>query len=352
MSNTDFAQLLANSEGLTEQFKTDASQLFEQAVETRVGELINEKLAAAVDKALAEQLADRLEDQRKELAEQLAEKASEFVEEELADRLEDQRKELAEQLAEKASVFVEEELADRVEEKRKEIVEEFSVKFNTLIEEKEQLEEQVESRAAELCAEKVGELRDRLAGYADYVAEKYVTDNTDSIVEQTKVTVADGILESIRDVLAHYGVGATEAAEGLQQQIDKLTAERDQAYENLAEAVEAKFDLERQLTEQNKNIAFDHLTESLTDLDRNRIKTLVENDGSDLETFKSRVKTLAESFAVETNKQSAPAVSTVNVVTESAPVESKEQNKVIEESVDPDVDFFFRALNAGKGDHY
>lgn len=343
MSTTDFAQLLANSEGLTEQFKTDASQLFEQAVETRVGELINEKLAAAVDKALAEQLADRLEDQKKELAEQLAEKAS---------------------------VFVEEELADRVEEKRKEIAEEFSAKFDALIEEKEALEqqldesnqihkdhitaleEQIESRAAELCAEKVGELRDRLAGYADYVAEKYVTDNTDSIVEQTKVTVADGILESIRDVFARYGVGATEAAEGLQQQIDKLTAERDQAYENLAEAVEAKFDLERQLTEQNKNIAFDRLTESLTDLDRNRIKTLVENDGSDLETFKSRVKTLVESFTVETNKESAPAVSTVNVVTESAPAERKEQSKVIEESVDPDVDFFFRALNAGKGDHY
>lgn len=343
MSTTDFAQLLANSEGLTEQFKTDASQLFEQAVETRVGELINEKLAAAVDKALAEQLADRLEDQKKELAEQLAEKAS---------------------------AFVEEELADRVEEKRKEIAEEFSAKFDALIEEKEELEqkldesahmhedkiaaleEQMESRAAELCAEKVGELRDRLAGYADYVAEKYVTDNTDSIVEQTKVTVADGILESIRDVFAHYGVGATEAAEGLQQQIDKLTAERDQAYENLAEAVEAKFELERQLTEQNKNIAFDRLTESLTDLDRNRIKTLVENDGSDLETFKSRVKTLVESFTVETNKESAPAVSTVNVVTESAPTERKEENKVIEESVDPDVDFFFRALNAGKGDHY
>ena len=56
MSNSDFVNLLESSEGLTEQFKTSASQLFEQAVDTKVESIINE----------------RLEKQKKELAEEAA----------------------------------------------------------------------------------------------------------------------------------------------------------------------------------------------------------------------------------------------------------------------------------------
>ena len=44
MSNAEFAQLLESSEGLTEQFKSEASKMFESAVDAKVETMLAEQL--------------------------------------------------------------------------------------------------------------------------------------------------------------------------------------------------------------------------------------------------------------------------------------------------------------------
>lgn len=345
MSNSDFAQLLENSEGLTEQFKTNASQLFEQAVEARVTEETEKRVSEAVEQAIAEQLEQRLADQKKELAEQVADAAESFVDEEIEKRAAEIRESVTAEFTEKFNQLVEEKTT--LEQKLTDAEAAHEA-------EKEKLHEAMEASAADLAVEKVAELREKLASYADYVAEQYVANHNDEIVSESKVWLADGILESVRNLFAQYGIGAEEADESYANQITKLTEERDTAYAELAEAIEAKFDLEKQLTESKKAEAFEDLTEGLTDIDRERVKSLMEGDSSNIETFKARVKTLAESFVSAAEKESAPAVSTVNVVTESAPAEpgKEEQKQPLNENVDPEVDYFVRMLQAGRGDRY
>lgn len=362
MSNNDFAQLLESAEGLTEQFKSSASQLFESAVAARAQAIADEKIEQAVTEALKVKLDEALEDQKVKLAAELAEKSTEFVEQEVADREKALRESITAEFTNKFNELVEknemlgEELKNATELHENALAEataKFDADRAVFNETISALQESVESRAAEIAMENVSALRDRLAGYADYIAEKYADEHKDAVVTESKSIVADGILESIRGVLAQYGLGAAEGRDAFDAQIAKLTEERDQAYSNLAEAIEAKFELERKLEENVKNDAFNEITEDLTDLDRERVHALVENDTSDVETFKKRVKMLAESFVAETRKEHTPAVSTVNVVTEAPVVEKVEQTeKVLEETVDPDVAFFVNALNAGKADHY
>lgn len=338
MSNSDFAQLLESSEGLTEQFKNNASQLFEQAVESRANELVKEQLEAVVK--------GREDEIRESVAKEYSDKYQWMVEtnEQLTQSLAEQTEKCEAELkakdeeCEKVKAECDKKVAEKVEECDKKV---------------KDLEESIEKRAAEASVEKVQALRDRLAGYADYVAEQYVAANKDAIVSESKKIVADGILESVRNVLAQYGLGAAEGKEAFEAEIAKLTEERDAAYSNLAEAVEAKFEVEQKLNEQLKKEAFESITEGLTEVDRQRVRSLVAEDTSDLDTFKGRVKTLTESFAKSAAKEPAPAVSAVNVVTESAPKEPEQEKKVIaEDHVDRDVAFFVNALSSGKADHY
>lgn len=343
MSNSDFAQLLESSEGLTEQFKTSASQLFEQAVETRVNEEVEKRVSAAVEQAINEQLEQHLDQQKKELAEQVATAAEGFVNEEVEKRAAEIRESVTAEFTEKFNELIEQKEQIQAE------CDELKAKHE---EEREVVEEAAQAYAADLAAEKVVELREKLASYADYVAEQYVADHHDDVVAESKVWLADGILESVRNLFAQYGIGAEEADESYANQIAKLTEERDNAYAELAEAVEAKFEIEKQLTESKKADAFEELTEGLAETDKARVKALMEGDASSFDTFKARVKTLAETFIQSGEKETAPAVSTVNVVTESFPAIKEEPKQVINEHVDPDVDYIARMLAAGRGDHY
>lgn len=343
MSNSDFAQLLESSEGLTEQFKTSASQLFEQAVETRVNEEVEKRVSAAVEQAINEQLEQRLDQQKKELAEQVADAAEGFVNEEVEKRAAEIRESVTAEFTEKFNELIE------AKEQIQAECDELKAKHE---EEKEVVEEAAQAYAADLAAEKVAELREKLASYADYVAEQYVAEHQEQAIAESKVWLADGILESVRNLFAQYGIGAEEADESYANQIAKLTEERDNAYAELAEAVEAKFEIEKQLTEAKKADAFDQLTEGLAETDKARVKALMEGDASNLDTFKARVKTLAETFIQSGEKETAPAVSTVNVVTESVPATKEEPKQTLNENVDPDVDYIARMLAAGRGDHY
>jgi DNA repair exonuclease SbcCD ATPase subunit len=339
MSNSDFVNLLESSEGLTEQFKTSASQLFEQAVDTKVESIINE----------------RLEEQKKELAEEAATYTHEYTAGKIQEALETQKQELAEEAAEFVRTYSDTKVTEAVDA----LKEEYSVRLDEVIAEKMDLQEQLEKlderfedavnyEAAKLAESEVKDMREKLAAYTDYVAEQFVNEHRDMIVNESKVWMAEGIMESVRNLFAEYGIGAEEADQCYESKIAKLTKERDEAYEQLAEAVEAKFDAERKLEESARKDAFDELTASCTEIDRQRIAKLMEDDSSSLDQYREKVKTLAESMVTSVK----PVVgSPVNVVSSTAPKAPVEE-KTIAEDVDPEVAYLAKILESGKARHY
>lgn len=323
MSNAEFAQLLESSEGLTEQFKSEASKMFESAVDAKVETM----------------LAEQLEQHRKAIAEEMANHHAELLEE----QIEEQKKVIAESI--KGEYLAEmEKMSEKIAELEGEIEEE---KEKCEQAEKEH-EEKLNEAAAQLASEKLDELTDRLVSYADYIAEQYVESHEQQIEESAKVFLAEGILDSVRSTFAKFGFAPVEAHEHFESKLAEISRERDDAFAQLAEAVEAKFDLEHQIEESKKATALAVISEGMSDTERSKLVELMEGDTGSVEQFSERARILAESL--RELGDDALDLGVENIITESVPEEpaKKPVEKKIEESVDPDVAFFLAALEANK----
>lgn len=323
MSNAEFAQLLESSEGLTEQFKSEASKMFESAVDAKVETM----------------LAEQLEQHREAIAEEMANHHAELLEE----QIEEQKKVIAESI--KGDYLAEmEKMSEKIAELEGEIEEE---KEKCEQAEKEH-EEKLNEAAAQLASEKLDELTDRLVSYADYIAEQYVESHEQQIEESAKVFLAEGILDSVRSTFAKFGFAPVEAHEHFESKLAEISRERDDAFAQLAEAVEAKFDLEHQIEESKKATALAVISEGMSDTERSKLVELMEGDTGSVEQFSERARILAESL--RELGDDALDLGVENIITESVPEEPAEKpvEKKIEESVDPDVAFFLAALEANK----
>lgn len=323
MSNAEFAQLLESSEGLTEQFKSEASKMFESAVDAKVETM----------------LAEQLEQHREAIAEEMANHHAELLEE----QIEEQKKVIAESI--KGEYLAEmEKMSEKIADLEGEIEEE---KEKCEQVEKEH-EEKLNEAAAQLASEKLDELTDRLVSYADYIAEQYVESHEQQIEESAKVFLAEGILDSVRSTFAKFGFAPVEAHEHFESKLAEISRERDDAFAQLAEAVEAKFDLEHQIEESKKATALAVISEGMSDTERSKLVELMEGDTGSVEQFSERARILAESL--RELGDDALDLGVENIITESVPEEPAEKpvEKKIEESVDPDVAFFLAALEANK----
>ena len=323
MSNAEFAQLLESSEGLTEQFKSEASKMFESAVDAKVETM----------------LAEQLEQHREVIAKEMANHHAELLEE----QIEEQKKVIAESI--KGEYLAEmEKMSEKIAELEGEIEEE---KEKCEQAEKEH-EEKLNEAAAQLASEKLDELTDRLVSYADYIAEQYVESHEQQIEESAKVFLAEGILDSVRSTFAKFGFAPVEAHEHFESKLAEISRERDDAFAQLAEAVEAKFDLEHQIEESKKATALAVISEGMSDAERSKLVELMEGDTGSVEQFSERARILAESL--HEFGDDALDLGVENIITESVPEEPAEKpvEKKIEESVDPDVAFFLAALEANK----
>lgn len=323
MSNAEFAQLLESSEGLTEQFKSEASKMFESAVDAKVETM----------------LVEQLEQHREAIAEEMANHHAELLEE----QIEEQKKVIVESI--KGEYLAEmEKMSEKIAELEGEIEEE---KEKCEQAEKEH-EEKLNEAAAQLASEKLDELTDRLVSYADYIAEQYVESHEQQIEESAKVFLAEGILDSVRSTFAKFGFAPVEAHEHFESKLAEISRERDDAFAQLAEAVEAKFDLEHQIEESKKATALAVISEGMSDTERSKLVELMEGDTGSVEQFSERARILAESL--RELGDDALDLGVENIITESVPEEPAEKpvEKKIEESVDPDVAFFLAALEANK----
>ena len=382
MPNIEFTRLLESSEGLTDGFKAEASTLFESAVNEAVEAVIAEKLdeckkqcAEEAAKTLNEQVESKVAEQveicKKQCADEAAAMINEQVEQQLQARIDEQMDSLYKQAAEHGAKVIREHIENAKTDLSKSLNEQYAAKYETLLSEAEaaknelaeattkyettvrELSESVEKLAAEKAAKELEPICEKLTSYADYVAEQYVSSREQQIVSETKAYIGQCIIDRVKGLFEELGAEIPAGSEALEKQIADLTEERNQAYSDLAESIEARQQLENQLFESRKATALAVISEGMVESDRAKLVKLMEGVTGDLETFTSRAKILAESICSPAEKSEPKlTITEAAVVTDKAPTVTEpvaaEKREVLTEqhktSEDHEMDYIFASL--------
>lgn len=382
MPNIEFTRLLESSEGLTDGFKAEASTLFESAVNEAVEAVIAEKLdeckkqcAEEAAKTLNEQVESKVAEQveicKKQCADEAAAMINEQVEQQLQARIDEQMDSLYKQAAEHGAKVIREHIENAKTDLSKSLNEQYAAKYETLLSEAEaakselaeattkyettvrELSESVEKLAAEKAAKELEPICEKLTSYADYVAEQYVSSREQQIVSETKAYIGQCIIDRVKGLFEELGAEIPAGSEALEKQIADLTEERDQAYSDLAESIEARQQLENQLFESRKATALAVISEGMVESDRAKLVKLMEGVTGDLETFTSRAKILAESICSPAEKSEPKlTITEAAVVTDKAPTVTEPaaaaKREVLTEQYkkpeDREVDYIFASL--------
>lgn len=310
-----FKQLLESAEGLTEEFKSAAAPLFEEAVKEMVD---HEK--------------QKLEENFKEAIEEKTKEIQESVKQSYIDEL----KEAADKIAE----------------------------FELTISENEQLYndqlkmigEQVETLAAEKSKEAEEALSEKVDEYLGYCVEQFFEEHKEEVLKARESHIAEHFMAGIKSMFETFNMTEPTAEKMYEDKISALEAKleeqaknTDEAYTKLAEELQRGMDFKLQIEQLEKEKIVRDITESMTDTQKERFAIVLESIDVPFAEYESKVRALAEEFATEESQVKVkPVIETVNIVSDSKPIveEQKEEKKVVvEEHVDPMVAYFAAALN-------
>lgn len=310
-----FKQLLESAEGLTEEFKSAAAPLFEEAVKEMVD---HEK--------------QKLEENFKEAIEEKTKEIQESVKQSYIDEL----KEAADKIAE----------------------------FELTISENEQLYndqlkmigEQVETLAAEKSKEAEEALSEKVDEYLGYCVEQFFEEHKEEVLKARESHIAEHFMAGIKSMFETFNMTEPTAEKMYEDKISALEAKleeqaknTDEAYTKLAEELQRGMDFKLQIEQLEKEKIVRDITESMTDTQKERFAIVLESIDVPFAEYEAKVRALAEEFATEESQVKVkPVIETVNIVSDSKPIveEQKEEKKVVvEEHVDPMVAYFAAALN-------
>lgn len=159
--------------------------------------------------------------------------------------------------------------------------------------------ESMKRQVAREVAKQVKTLSERATSYVDYVAEQYTKNRQDVIKESSKVLLAEGVLNSVKKLFETYGFSLKEGDRVLKDELRKTKSELKEAYEKLGNVLDSKQELNNRFNQLSCKVAFDQLTEGLSEIDKNRISRLVRGDSCDVKEYRSKVKTLVENLQTE-----------------------------------------------------
>lgn len=182
----------------------------------------------------------------------------------------------------------------------------------------ESLEEEFEGRLTESVNEAMEDIVENLDSYLDYIVTEWMEENAVAIESGVKVEMAETFMDGLKELFAEHNVEVDEESidvvSGLE---DKLSESEEKANSAIAKTIE----LTEEVNSLKAEKVFDEVCEDLTTSQRERMRILSEKlDDADLDSFKTDLSTLKESFF----KKEAP------VVTE----EVEEENEILTEDND------------------
>jgi len=158
----------------------------------------------------------------------------------------------------------------------------------------EELEEQFQAQLAESVSEAMEEVVENLDNYLDYIVSEWMEENKVAIEAGIKVEMAESLMEGLKDLFAEHNIDIDEetidVVVGLEEEVEEVKEEANKA-------INENIELKEEIAYLRATIAFGEISEGLTTSQVERLRVLSEKlDVSDLDSYKSDLSTLKESF--------------------------------------------------------
>jgi len=162
---------------------------------------------------------------------------------------------------------------------------------------REQIETEVETEMAEQVSSMTEELIEKVDSYLDYVIENWMKENEVAIESNLKVQVAESLINNIKGLVESHNIEITE------EEVDAIEESRrdlEEAVERYNELAEEVMNVRREKAKLEREIAFRTVTEGLTDVQVERLRTLSEGISyEDTRDYASKLETIKESYFTE-----------------------------------------------------
>jgi hypothetical protein len=184
-----------------------------------------------------------------------------------------------------------------------ELSEEFMEKTSTLFEaavnnrvavEMENIQEKLDEEIEKQVTESIDELHENISNYMDYVVEKWMEENTLVIESEMKSEVTEGFIEGLKSLFAEHYVDVPEDKVDL---VSSLSEELENTISALEESENQRIHLESLVKEAEVEVAFDDVTEGLTDTEIEKLKTLSEGLEYDtIEEYEEKLNVIKDQY--------------------------------------------------------
>jgi hypothetical protein len=207
-----------------------------------------------------------------------------------------------------------------------------------VVAEKQAIQEEFESQLDEQVEKAVDELVEKVDTYLDFVVEQWMSDNAVEIESNFKVEVAESLLDSIKGLVAEHNI---ELDEEQADHISEIEAKMEDTAEKYNATVEELIAVREEKESLERQIAFQKISEGLTDTQAEKLKVLSEGVSFEsTEEYATKVDAIKENYFTESAETTAVADET-EFLEESTEEQTQDAQTEI---VDPSVDYYAKAL--------
>jgi exonuclease VII large subunit len=181
--------------------------------------------------------------------------------------------------------------------------EDFKAKAATIFEARvldrvQQLEEEIESRYAEMLDEAVTTIKDDLTAkvddYLNYVVEQWMEENEIAIESGLRSEITEDFINGLRNLFAENYINVPEDKVDL---VDELASKVEELEEKLNEEIQVNIDYKKALVEATKSELTRAACDGLTETQVEKIKSLAESvEFSTEDEYKEKLETIRENY--------------------------------------------------------
>lgn len=162
----------------------------------------------------------------------------------------------------------------------------------------QQLEEEIETKYAEMLDEAVTAIKDDLTAkvddYLNYVVEQWMTDNEIAIESGLRSEITEDFITGLRNLFAENYINVPEDKVDL---VDELAGKVEELEEKLNEEIQNNIEYKKALVEANKIEITRVVSEGLTETQVEKIKSLAESvEFSTEDEYKEKLETIRENY--------------------------------------------------------
>jgi hypothetical protein len=192
----------------------------------------------------------------------------------------------------------------------------------------EQLTEQFSNKLVESVTEVANTLEEQIDNYLNYVVDEWMTENKLVVQQGLRTEIAENFIKGLKNLFAESYV---EVPEDKVNAFDEMAEAVGHLEERVNEEMKKNVDLINEIEDLKASLVFAEETETLSDLDAENVKKLVENlRFENEESFRSNVQTLVEGYLKSKGKVTKAPVTADSTVSEDS---SNDEKQFISEKV-------------------